>query len=283
MNLMKSILLAVLFSVIVMACIVSSSFAADAKKVVPIDAPPKAPPASKFAPAEDLASQVEYYTKRLGGYVESQEEYKDSVDRIAKDSNTLIVIALTLGLHDTDNPYKSAAPEIIKASQELAKTKTYAEAKAAVAKVKKTTTVSKTAKLAPKDKKEKPNGLKWENVASLKQLMLAVPAINTQLKRNMKLRRPRRDGPKAAGRSAVIAVIGQASLYHSADTSKPKLFKEWYKYCEEMRNAAAEVNAIAHKGDKKAARKAMQRLAQSCDTCHEVFHKEAIGKEDAEE
>ena len=189
----------------------------------------------------------------------------------AKDSNTLIVIALTLGTHDTDNQYKKAAPAIIKASQELAKTKGYAATKAAVAGVKKAVD-TKTGDSA---------GLKWQKAASLEQIMLAVPAINTQLKRNIKLRRPKRDGPKAAGRSAVIAAIGQASLYHSDDTTKPELAKEWYKYCQQMRSAASEVNAAAHAGDKKIAKAAMKKLQQSCDDCHTIFHQEALGKEDA--
>ena len=265
MNLPKSTSWLVLLAAMVLFVATSGAIAADT--------PPEAPPVSKFAPAKDLAKQVKYYMKRLEAAVETKEDYKDFVERIAKDSNTLTAIALSLGLHDTDNPYKKSAPAIIKASQELAAAKDYDAAKAAVANVKKAVD-SKSADTAK---------LKWEKVASLEQLMLAVPAVNTQLKRNMKLRRPKRDGPKASGRAAVIAVIGQASLYHSADTSKPELVKQWYKYCEEMRDAAAEVGDVARRGDKAASRKVMAKLAESCDNCHKVFHPEAIGKEDAEE
>lgn len=235
--------------------------------------PPAAPPVSQFAPAEDLVDQVDYYLKRLEQAVETEDDYKDFVERIAKDADTLAVIALALGLHDTDNQYKAAAPEIIKATQQLAAAKDYATAKVAVENVKKAAT-AKTADAG---------NLKWEKVASLKQLMLAVPAINTQLKRNIKLRRPKRDGPKAAGRAAVIAVIGQAALYHSDDTEKPELAEKWYDYCLHMRDAAAEANAAAHRTDKAAVPGVMEKLAKSCDDCHTVFHQEALGKEDVEE
>ena len=86
------------------------ALAAEAPTEVP--PPPEAPPVSKFAPAEDLVAQVDYYVKRLGKSVVTEEDYKDFAERIAKDSNTLIVIALSLGLHDKDNSYKKAAPGI---------------------------------------------------------------------------------------------------------------------------------------------------------------------------
>jgi len=250
---------------LILAVIASSGFAAPA--------PPEAPPASQFAPAADLVEQIEYYLKRLDEAVATEEDYKDCVERIAKDTDTLTVIALSLGLHDADNPYKAAAPAIIKAARDLAAAKDYPTAKAAVAGVQK----------AAADKSGDPAGLKWEKVASLKQLMLAVPVINTQLKRNARLRRPKSDGPKAAGRAAVIAVIGQAALYHSGDTEKPDLAEEWYKYCIQMRDAAAEVNGAAHRADKAAARETITKLAKSCDDCHTVFHQAALGKGDVEE
>ncbi|MBN1590515.1 MAG: cytochrome c [Pirellulales bacterium] len=261
---MKSMSWIILLAVAVPSVLVDGARAAEA--------PPKAPPTSQFAPAEDLATQVDYYLKRLDQAVATEEDYKDFVERIGKDSNTLIVIALTLGLHDTDNAYKAAAPAMIEASRQLAATKDYAAAKAGVEAVKK----------AVGSKTGDSSTLKWEKKADLKQLMLAVPGINTQLKRNAKLRRPKRDGPKAAGRAAAIGAIGQASLYHSADTTKPELADQWYKYCEEMRDAAAEVNAAAHKGDKKAARAAIQKLTESCDHCHDVFAPEAKEKAQAE-
>jgi hypothetical protein len=253
--------------VVVLAVAVGNACAAPAPE------PPKSPPASQFAPADDLVGQVEYYLGRLDEAVANEADYKEYVERIAKDADTLAVIALTLGLHDTDNPYKTAAPAMIEATTQLAAAKDYASAKAAVDAVKKAA-AEKTAAAAP---------LQWQKVATLKQIMLAVPVINTQLKRNVRLRRPKTDGPKAAGRSAALAAIAQASLYHSGETEKPQLADQWFKHCIQMREAAAEVNGAAHKTDKAAAREALAKLAKSCDDCHTVFHQAALGKGDVEE
>jgi hypothetical protein len=256
-----------------MILLVAMAFPALADGPTTTPAPPKAPPVSKFAPAQDLAHQVDYYVKRLEKSVATEEDYKDLVERIAKDSNTFIVIALTLGMHDKDNPYKKAAPAMIEAASKLAAAKNYAEAKAGVAAVKKAT----------KAKSAGTSKLRWEKSASLKQLMLAVPTINADLKRKIKLRRPKRDAPMAAEYSATLAAIAQASMYNSGDTKKPELAEKWYKFCEEMRDAAAEVNGIAHRVDKKAVRPAVEKLAKSCDHCHEVFDKEALEKAKAQQ
>jgi hypothetical protein len=271
---MKSLIWTILVAAVLLTPM-ATAFAADT--------PPKAPPVSTFAPAQDLANQVGYYLKRLDKAVASKEDYKDLGDRVKKDANTMIVICLTLGLHDTDNPFRDSAPAMLAASEKLANVKDFKSAKEAVAGLKKVAVAKAPAKKGekPAEKNKKPSGLKWKKVASLSELMLAVPGINTSLKRNAKLRRVKRDAPKAAGHSAVLAAIAEASMYHSANTDYPDRAKEWFKYCKEMREGAYAVNQAAHKKDKAAARKALISLAKSCDACHEVFHKEALENEDA--
>ena len=221
-----------------------------------------APKASTFAPAEDLAGQVECYLDRLEGSVESEDDYEDSKSKIAKDSNTMIVIALTLGLHDTDNPYKAAAPAMVKAAQELAGAKDYASAKKAVEAVKKAST-------------SKGGGaLKWEKAASLDELMEAVPLINTKLKRATKGSRFKKKAKDSAGYSAVLAAIAQGTMANSGDTEKPSEADKWVKYCTQMRDAAAKVNSGIRAQDEDATKAAMECLGQACDDCHAVFHNE---------
>ena len=72
------------------------------------------------------------YLKDLGDAVASEQAYKDDQEKVAKYSNTLIVIALALGMHDQENKYKAAAPAMVKAAQDLAGAKDYAAAKKAV-------------------------------------------------------------------------------------------------------------------------------------------------------
>ena len=63
-------------------------------------------------------------------------------------------------------------------------------------------------------------------------------------------------------------------MAHSGDTEKPGESAKWYKYCDEMRDAAAELSAACVKKDHAAAKAAMDKLGETCHTCHEVFHEE---------
>ena len=234
------------------------------------------PAVSTYAPAEDLVAQVQSYLEELEEAVQTEEEYNDSVEKIAKESNTLILIALALGLHDSDNQLKSSAPGILKAAQQLAAAGDFAAAKAGVEAVKGATTS------AQGDAAE----LKWEKVASLPELMEAVPLINTKLKRYVRDGREERmkeATDELAGCSAVLAIIAQGSLANSEDTDKPDEVDQWHRFCVQMRDAAAAVNAGVREYGKEgtpaafeAAKAAMQDLAQSCDDCHEVFHPDAV-------
>lgn len=227
--------------------------------------PPAAPAVSTFAPVDNLADQVEGYIEDLQEAVESKDEYEDSKDKIAKRSNTLIVIALALGLSDKDNDYKASAAGMVKAAQKLAAAKDYDSAKAAVNAVK----AAVAAKAGGADK------LKWEKAASLHELMEAVPTLNTKLKGALrKEKRFAKKANKAAGQAAVLAVIAQGSMPNSGETKKPGEADKWYEQCAEMRDAAAELSAACVKKDHTAAKAAMEKLGETCHTCHEAFHEE---------
>ena len=217
---------------------------------------------STYAPAQDLVNQVEEYLEDLEDAVENEEEYNDSVENIGKDANTLILIALALGIHDEDNKHKNAAGAVIKACQDLAASSDYASAKAAVEAVK--------AAAAATD--GDPSGLKWEKMASLPELMEAVPLIDSRLKRY--LRRLDSSPEACTGYSAVLAVIAQGSMANTDETNKPNEVEKWEAYCVEMRDAAAAVNAACKIQDEEAAEAAMELLHQSCESCHEIFNPE---------
>lgn len=228
------------------------------------------PPVSTYAPAADLVAQVEVYLEDLEKAVKSEEEYNDSVENIAKQANTLILIALALGLHDSENQYKAAAPAMVKAAQDLAATGDYASAQAAVEAMK--TAASSEGDLA---------GLKWEKIASLPELMKAVPLINSRLKRYTRdEKRMKGAVDDLAGYSAVLAVIGQGSMANSDETEKPEEVDKWTAFCVQMRDVAGTVNSKVRTFEKEetaetfeAAKVAiLEDLEQSCNDCHEVFH-----------
>jgi len=224
--------------------------------------PPEAPKVSTFAPAEDLANQMTEYIESLEKAVATEQEYKDAEGKISKESNALILIALALGLHDSDNPHKSAAAALVKAAQDVAAAKDFAATKKAVEQLK----VAAQSKAGGE--------LKWEKKANLDELMKQVPMINTKMKRYLKGSRFKSNAKDTAGYSAVLAVIAQGSMADTSETKNDEQVKQWYDFCAQMREAASGLNKAIHAGDESAADAAMKKLTQSCDDCHAVFHKE---------
>jgi len=236
---------------------------APAQKVASdVAALPPAPKVSTFAPAEDLVRQVDLYIKGLEKIVADEEEYKDGKEKIGKDANTLIVVALALGLHDQENKYQAPAGAVMKAAGELAATKDLASARKGVAALRD----------AAEGKAAAGGQLKWERVASLPELMKQVPLINTKLKRNIKPEKFPKKAKDTAGYTAVIAAIAQGSVADLSATKNPAQVPQWYKFMTAMRDDAGEVNAAVHHRNEPAAAKAMKKLAQSCEDCHAVFH-----------
>jgi hypothetical protein len=231
-------------------------------------APPEAPPVSKFAPADDLVVQVDQYIADLAKDLATEDEYKASDAEIAKQSNALVVLALALGLHDTDNKYKASAGALMQAAGRLAAAKTYDDAKKAVA-----------------DLQSASGGhaaLQWEKVASLEQLMKAVPTVHNRLKKGVEGSKFKKKLKATAAQSAALAVIAQGALADTSAAKGDEQVKQWYDFCVKMRDAAAGVNADIHKRDAAATKKAMAAPNQTCEDCHAVFKKDKEGdKKDA--
>lgn len=227
--------------------------------------PPEAPKVSAFAPAEDLVRQLEKYVDGLEKIVTDEEEFKDGKDKIAKDANTLIVIALALGLHDEPNKYQAHAPAVMAAANRVAAAADRDSALKAVAVLRE----------AVEGKHKVQEELRWEKAASLPELMKQVPLINTRLKRYLKGERFKSKAKDSAGLTAVIAAIAQGSLVDTSQAKDVQQARQWYAFSVAMRDSAGQLNAAIRKGDAAAAEAAMQKLTQSCDDCHTVFHPEA--------
>lgn len=249
--------------IFVMSCLVGW---ASASAVRGGDIPP-APKPSTYAPAADLVKAVDDYISRISEALATEDDFADLKARVIKDAETVAVLALVLGLHDEKNNYQAAAPALITAARELS-----AAAATDYAAAKKALTALEAAKSASGD----PSTLKWQKVASLKELMEQVPLVNSRLKRNM--RRFDRQADAIAVDAAILAAIGQGSMANVDETSQPSNTEKWFAFCADMRNAAAEVNKAAKQKDAAAAEKAVAALTKSCDDCHAVFHPEAIGK-----
>lgn len=229
---------------------------------------PTPPPASQFAPADDLTAQVDYYIKRVGETLANKDQFDDTAKaKIKKDGNTLAVLGLLLGLHDQDNRVKPQAGDLIQAAQALAKAADFDAASNAFGNVKKAASGEGAA--------SNPVPSQWKKVASLGQLMKQVTAINAALKRGVTTpKRLEQLKDESAGHAVTLAAIAQASMYDTHEVKNPADMDKWYEYCAQMRDAAGQVNAAVRAGDHAKTTAAMLSLANSCETCHKVFRKE---------
>jgi cytochrome c556 len=217
---------------------------------------------SGFAPAADLAAQVDYYLGRLGESLSDGKDYDEAKQsRVSKDANTLSVLALVLAMHDAEPKYRGG--ELITAARHLAESSDHYEPAAqALAEVKKAAGGSQ----APP-----PTAVQWGKVASLEALMKQVPIVNNSLKRGLEPNRFKRQADQSAGQSATLAAIAQAVQFDPPADKDAEAVAQWQTLCRQMRDAAGEVNAAIHAGDQQAAQAGMKRLAQNCDACHEKF------------
>lgn len=232
------------------------------------DAPegmPPAPKVSTFAPAKDLTIQADKYIRKLEKTIASDDEFHYIQEKIAKVSNTLIVIALALGLHDEQNKYKDRAGALIQAAGKLAVVEDMETAKKAIVAVREAA-----------DGKRKSNmELQWGRTASLPELMKQVPLVNTKLKRYVKGKRFKSKAKYTTGYSAVIATIAQGTMADISEAKNAEQVKQWFEFSVAMRDSAGALNAAIHAGDEVAGAAAMKKLSQSCNDCHAVFHPEA--------
>jgi hypothetical protein len=253
-----------------LSCLLASA-AADEKAGAEAPPLPAAPKLSSVAPAKDLVGQVDDYIHEIDSALASEDEYKDSADKVARCAHTLAVISLCLGLHDEDNQYKARAAALIKAAQLLASAADYASAKKAF----------DALKAAASGEPKTATQLKWEKVAALPDLMKQVPNINNKLKRNIKGSKFKTKAADTEGYTAAIAAIAQGSMADTAAAKDPHQVKQWYDFCAAMRDAAGQTNAAIHAGNEPAATQSMQKLAKTCNDCHAVFHPEAILDEES--
>lgn len=226
------------------------------------DTPPS-PAVSAYAPAADLASQIDYYVERSQEALADKDGYSAAdQSRVKKDGNTLAVLLLAMGLHDADHPYKANAAELVRDAQKLAAAHgDYDAAKAAIDDI--------TAKLG--EKASEKVKLEWTNVADLEQLMKQTPTVNSRLRRGLQERSFKRDPASAAQYATVLAVIAQASIADYSAVGRPEDKAKWRQYCMDMRDAAGAVGAAARANDLESATTAMKRLEKSCSDCHAVF------------
>jgi len=130
--------------------------------------------------------------------------------------------------------------------------------------------IKKAAEGAATPVEEKPQ---WQKAGSLPALMKQVPVVNNSLRRGVE-GRFQRQAEQLAGQAATLAAIAQVSQFDLSAVKDPADAAKWRQLCNEMRDAAGEVNSAAHAQDQAKAKAALARMMKSCDACHATFRKE---------
>lgn len=238
-------------------------------------------------PLDDLVAQIDEYITKIGSNLDDLDgspRYAEDATDIVRDTNALSLIALALGLAESESKYKQSASNIIVAAKNLAAAKKFEDGKKEYAALK--ASLTNPAAGTP---------LAWsDKVADLTPMMKALPNLSSAVKRatdtEMKLNRTLDRKPQPIySQLAALAVISQGSIPNVSETTKPEATAEWKKFCEEFRNAALQVNAVAHQFAKDKAdgkdpgyadfNTSFKAMSESCDHCHKVFHPNAVGKE----
>lgn len=223
--------------------------------------PPEPPKVSTFAPAEDLMKQMEYFQGRLKDAASNEADYSEAIQaRVKKEANTLAMLALHLGMHDTDNPLKKSAPAVVKAAQELAKAADYQATKAAYADLEKALAGEGSG-----------GELKWEKVADLGQVMKQVSVTNAALKRGLQPARIKSQAKTTTGQAAALAAIANMLLFDTHEVKNEADLPAWYEYSVEFRDSAGALNAAIKTGQTAKVSAALKRMSNSCETCHKKF------------
>jgi cytochrome c556 len=209
-------------------------------------------------------NQVDYHVGRIAKSLENSQRYSVATQsRVGKDASVLVVLFMTLGMHDEDSAIKASAPRLVELAEELVNVSSdFAKSKAAYDALVSAMNGGATG--------GKP--LAWEPRYQLGLLMKQVTTIHSRLKRHTRREATlAKQKEEAAGQAAVLAAIGQAALVDTHEVKDESMLGDWYKYAAEMREAAGAVGQSIVKDDFASVTANMQRLQKNCDACHEEF------------
>ena len=223
--------------------------------------------------AADLERSFDLYLKKLERDLEDlgmNPNFSDGVESFYRDSNTLALLALAIGLSSEDSPRKKAMPEVLSATIAASGVKNLEEARASVAAIQKAL-----------DSEGDLSALKWEKVARLEPIMKkALPSITTEIKRlsrSEKTLTRSNNLEKVIGDAATLVVISVGCRPNVDETLAPTEKELWESYCDRLYSTARDLNQKASafregNGSFDEFSAAFKALDATCNTtCHEKF------------
>jgi hypothetical protein len=220
-------------------------------------------PLDKVISAEDLIAEAAATGATIEPYLASAEAYMQNVDKLKPSASLLAVIGQALAEHPQETKLKSAGPSLREASILIARSKTYEEAKAAWPQVQAALQGQATGQPAVE--------FDWAKLSKMHPAMEEMNARGTALRRL--LRRPK--DPAADSRNAaVIALLAVTAHADTHEVKNPVDTPKWHEFATALQQHMSAAAAAIKAKDAAAGTKHFQAGMETCNKCHEVFHKE---------
>jgi hypothetical protein len=224
---------------------------------------PAMPPASRFAPAADLAAEVDVLLAASARDLATADAFRLVGDTRNGQAAALASLLMVLALHDEDSKYRPVAGAALPHGIALARSTKYPEATEAWK------NLQAALRAAPQGEKPK---VPWSAPAFGEPLLYFIESRFSQIEKNLEDEALFRERTKeTAQAAAVVAALG-ASMQHEIEYATTPAKREiWQAQSRAMRESAGKLSAAARGKDHAAALAELERLSQSCETCHEEW------------
>lgn len=242
-------------------CLTLGLVAVSAGLIVPVFA---AAPAkvSEIITIEELVAEAKERVAKLGESVANEEAFKKALQEksVGREGGVLAVTAQSIVEHDKGKDSGIAGATLRDAALVLRRTKSFDDAKAAVAKAQEAI----NGKADPAAVADHP----WAKLTGMHAMMDEIEIRQQKIRRA--LAKPR-DLPKSSQHAAVIAILSLAMEEDTHEVKKPDEIPQWKAWSKEYRETLAKTAAAmrANKADDASA--AFNGSAKICTTCHEKF------------
>lgn len=231
---------------------------------VAASAEPGAPVVSQFAPVGEVEALIRGLTVDSAARTKDEAAYKSGRQQLTRDANTLIVLAVALGLHDSPCDLKPRAGAILAAAEKLSQAGSQPEAQEALSQLEGTLQADSAAQAA------QPSS--WENSAAPDELMKQVAFLQGKIKRGARGSRFASTAEENARWATALAIIARSTAADTAGLEGDEKLAQWREFCGQMQSASVALHQGLAAKDATATATALDRLEQSCTTCHQVFH-----------
>lgn len=221
-------------------------------------------PIESVATIQELVLEVQTQSESLSKTLANESGFEEQKDKSIRQAFGLLAC---LGQAIAEHPHKDQAgidgPALRDAALKFNRKGSYADAQSAregVNQVLAGNITGEHALLHP-----------WNKLINMHPMMEEMNARNSQILKVLKRPRGKPDEPLGAMTWAVLAIAMQADTHEVKD---PGDLPKWNAWCDDFRNSAVKLAEAIRAQDKDSGRMWFDKANETCDACHEVFHKE---------